>query len=305
MRRAIIRELKKKPRRKGLRKFELVGGSFQELGDFYGAPGESAELLQALWVLKGVSLETPWSSWHVLFRRAVSKSTLKMVGSLGRSSNWMGVRSQNRKITRAWWRWEIYWTYFSSDKKRLGSLWGWDFGGAWGVYSVFILEDVVDKRLDVTSVISSAVPLRLFCRKRFDCWFWKSPGLACLVSQEQEQQRFLLSWLKFLAGGSQVYLVDGKNEALLNVLQRAFWVSDPFYARLCCSSNGATRRLPKEGARQDARAARAGEVGLYSASGRHRWAWGYCGFCASKRSRADRFAYLEIAFKRSPAALFL
>ncbi len=46
MRRAIIRELKKKLRRKGLRKFELADGSFQELGAG-GAPGGVAELLQA------------------------------------------------------------------------------------------------------------------------------------------------------------------------------------------------------------------------------------------------------------------
>ncbi len=37
---------------------------------------------------------------------------------------------------------------------------------AWGVYSVFILEDVAsDKRWAVTSVISSAVPFKIILQK--------------------------------------------------------------------------------------------------------------------------------------------
>ncbi len=50
------------------------------------------------------------------------------------------------------------WIYFSSDRKRLEAFEVVDFGESLGCYSVFILEDVADKRLDVTSVISSAVP---------------------------------------------------------------------------------------------------------------------------------------------------
>ncbi len=50
----------------------------------------------------------------------------------------------------------------------------------------------------------------------------------------------LLAFLaQFLAGGSQVYLVDSKNElqALSNVPTTCLWSRRPFYARLCCSSN--------------------------------------------------------------------
>ncbi len=40
-----------------------------------------------------------------------------------------------------------------------------DFGEPGGVYSVFI-EDVADKRLDVISVISSAVPFKIVLQKK-------------------------------------------------------------------------------------------------------------------------------------------
>ncbi len=93
----------------------------------------------------------------------------------------------------------------------------------------FILEDVAsDKRLDVTSVISSAVPFRLFL-KGLTVDFEKSPGLGLFGEvRAEKQQRFLAFLAQFLAGGSQVYLVDGRTSFRLfpNVLQRASGVSD-------------------------------------------------------------------------------
>ncbi len=97
----------------------------------------------------------------------------------------------------------------------------------------------------MTSVISSAVPFKIVLQKGLTVDFEKSQVLACLVSQEQEkQQRFLLSWLEFLAGGSQVYLVDSKNELQAlsndpNVLRS----QRPFYARHVVAQMG-QRRLP-------------------------------------------------------------
>ncbi len=104
--------------------------------------------------------------------------------------------------------------------------------------------------------------------------------LACLVSQEQEKAAaLLLAFLSSdcLAGGSQVYLVDGRVRASgsSNVLQRATLESRAsFLCSLRCSSNGATRRLPgqKEGTRQGrvCRTQEASEVGLTHVMIRHR-----------------------------------
>ena len=48
-----------------------------------------------------------------------------------------------------------------------------------GVYSIFVLEDVAsDKRLDVGSVVSSAVPFQIVLQKGLAVDFEKSPGLG-------------------------------------------------------------------------------------------------------------------------------
>ncbi len=60
MRRAIIKRTKKKLRRKGLRKFELVDGSFRSWSASVAHLVESVELLQTLWVLKGGKLHRNW-----------------------------------------------------------------------------------------------------------------------------------------------------------------------------------------------------------------------------------------------------
>lgn len=137
-----------------------------------------------------------------------------------------------------------------------------------GVYSVFILDDVAsDKRLDVTSVISSAVPFKIVLQKGLVVDFEKSPGLGLFGKSGSGKTTTLLSFLaQFLAGGSQVYLVDGKNElqALSNVLQRASGVSDvlSMLGYVVAQMEQREDFLGKEGARQQRLGLRASEVGL-------------------------------------------
>lgn len=137
-----------------------------------------------------------------------------------------------------------------------------------GVYSVFVLEDVAsDKRLDVTSVISSAVPFKIVLQKGLIVDFEKSPGLGLFGKSGAGKTTTLLSCLaQFLAGGSQVYLVDGKNElqALSNVLQRASGVSDvlSMLGYVVAQMEQREDFLGKEGARQGRLGLKASDVGL-------------------------------------------
>ena len=137
-----------------------------------------------------------------------------------------------------------------------------------GVYSVFILEDVAsDKRLDVTSVISSAVPFKIVLQKGLIVDFEKSPGLGLFGKSGAGKTTTLLAFLaQFLAGGSQVYLVDGKNElqALSNVLQRASGVSDvlSMLGYVVAQMEQREAFLGKEGARQQRLGLKASDVGL-------------------------------------------
>lgn len=137
-----------------------------------------------------------------------------------------------------------------------------------GVYSVFILENVAsDKRLDVTSVISSAVPFKIVLQKGLVVDFEKSPGLGLFGKSGAGKTTTLLALLaQFLAGGSQVYLVDGKNElqALSNVLQRASGVSDvlSMLGYVVAQMEQREAFLGKEGARRQRLGLKASEVGL-------------------------------------------
>lgn len=137
-----------------------------------------------------------------------------------------------------------------------------------GVYSVFILENVAsDKRLDVTSVISSAVPFKIVLQKGLIVDFEKSPGLGLFGKSGAGKTTTLLSFLaQFLAGGSQVYLVDGKNElqALSNVLQRASGVSDvlSMLGYVVAQMEQREDFLGEEGARQQRLGLKASDVGL-------------------------------------------
>lgn len=137
-----------------------------------------------------------------------------------------------------------------------------------GVYSVFILEDVAsDKRLDVGSVISSTVPFKIVLQKGLVVDFEKSPGLGLFGKSGAGKTTTLLAFLaQFLAGGSQVYLVDGKNElqALSNVLQRASGVSDvlSMLGYVVAQMEEREAFLGKEGARRQRLGLKASEVGL-------------------------------------------
>lgn len=137
-----------------------------------------------------------------------------------------------------------------------------------GVYSVFMLEDVgSDKRLDVTSVISSAVPFKIVLQKGLIVDFEKSPGLGLFGKSGAGKTTTLLAFLaQFLAGGSQVYLVDGKNElqALSNVLQRASGVSDvlSMLGYVVAQMEQREAFLGEEGARQQRLGLKASDVGL-------------------------------------------
>ena len=137
-----------------------------------------------------------------------------------------------------------------------------------GVYSVFILEDVgSDKRLDVTSVISSAVPFKIVLQKGLIVDFEKSPGLGLFGKSGAGKTTTLISFLaQFLAGGSQVYLVDGKNElqALSNVLQRASGVSDvlSMLGYVVAQMEQMEDFQGKEGGRQQRLGLKASDVGL-------------------------------------------
>ena len=137
-----------------------------------------------------------------------------------------------------------------------------------GVYSVFILEDVgSDKRLDVTSVISSAVPFKIVLQKGLTVDFEKSPGLGLFGKSGAGKTTTLLAFLaQFLAGGSQVYLVDGKNElqALSNVLERASGVSDvlSMLGYVVAQMEQREAFLGKEGASQQRLGLKASDVGL-------------------------------------------
>lgn len=137
-----------------------------------------------------------------------------------------------------------------------------------GVCSVFILENVAsDKRLDVTSVISSAVPFKIVLQKGLIVDFEKSPGLGLFGKSGAGKTTTLLSFLaQFLAGGSQVYLVDGKNElqALSNVLQRASGVSDvlSMLGYVVAQMEQREELLGREGALRKRLGLKASEVGL-------------------------------------------
>lgn len=258
-----------------MRKFELVDGSFQELG-------------ASKW-------RTWWSRWSYYKRFGVLKGwkLLKLREALTRA--FLDVQSVNPmlKTSLVGVPWiEIQGTDGVLEVKieRLPGLdedeklaelisvatrkdWeAFEVVDFWrepgGVYSVFILEDVAsDKRLDVTSVISSAVPFKIVLQKGLVVDFEKSPGLGLFGKSGSGKTTTLLSFLaQFLAGGSQVYLVDGKNElqALSNVLQRASGVSDvlSMLGYVVAQMEQREDFLGKEGARQQRLGLKASEVGL-------------------------------------------
>lgn len=258
-----------------MRKFELVEGSFQELG-------------ASKW-------RTWWSRWGYYKRFGVLKGwkLLKLREALTRA--FLDVQSVNPmlKTSLVGVPWvEVLGTDGGLEVKieRLPGLdedeklaelisvatrkdWeAFEVVDFWrepgGVYSVFMLEDVAsDKRLDVGSVISSTVPFKIVLQKGLTVDFEKSPGLGLFGKSGAGKTTTLLSFLaQFLAGGSQVYLVDGKNElqALSNVLQRASGVSDvlSMLGYVVAQMEQREDFLGKEGARQGRLGLKASEVGL-------------------------------------------
>ncbi len=108
------------------------------------------------------------------------------------------------------------------------------YGGllrAWGVYSVFILEDVAsDKRLDVL-LLFPLWCLLIVCRKGLTVALKKSPGLGLLgKSGAGKTTTLLLSWLTWQV--APCGLVDGKNElqALSTPINVPLSPGRPFYA---------------------------------------------------------------------------
>lgn len=258
-----------------MRKFELVDGSFQELG-------------ASKW-------RTWWSRWSYYKRFGVLKGwkLLKLREALTRA--FLDVQSVNPmlKTSLVGVPWvEVLGTDGGLEVKieRLPGLdedeklaelisvatrkdWeAFEVVDFWrepgGVYSVFMLEDVgSDKRLDVGSVISSTVPFKIVLQKGLIVDFEKSPGLGLFGKSGAGKTTTLLAFLaQFLAGGSQVYLVDGKNElqALSNVLQRASGVSDvlSMLGYVVAQMEQREAFLGKEGARRQRLGLKASEVGL-------------------------------------------
>ncbi len=115
---------------------------------------------------------------------------------------------------------------FQYDKKDWEVLRWWTSGESLGVYSVFILRmSFLDKRLDVTSVISSACLLRFVLQKGLTVDFESLQVLVCLGKSEQENNNASCFLAQFLAGGLEFTLVDGKNELRLFLMSYnvAFW----------------------------------------------------------------------------------
>lgn len=258
-----------------MRKFELVDGSFQELG---------ASKFRTWWsrwgyykrfgVLKG---------WKLLkLREALTRAFLDVqsVNPMLKTSlvgvPWIEIKGadgglevkierlpgmdEDEKLA------EIISVATRKDWEAFEVVDYWREPG--GVYSVFVLEDVAsDKRLDVASVISSTVPFKIVLQKGLTVDFEKSPGLGLFGKSGSGKTTTLLAFLaQFLAGGSQVYLVDGKSEleVLSNVLQRATGVSDviSMLSYVVAQMEQRENFLGQEGARQGRLGLKASEVGL-------------------------------------------
>lgn len=258
-----------------MRKFELVEGSFQEQG--------------------ASKFRTWWSRWGYYKRFGVLKGwkLLKLREALTRA--FLDVQSVNPmlKTTLVGVPWiEIKGTDGGLEVKieRLPGLdedeklaeilsvatrkeWeAFEVVDFWrepgGVYSIFVLEDVAsDKRLDLEKMHKNSFSFCLKLQKGLEVDFERSPGLGLFGRSGSGKTTTLLFFLaQFLAGGSQVYLVDGKNElqVLSNVLQRASGVSDviSMLGYVVAQMEQREDFLGQEGARQGRLGLKASEVGL-------------------------------------------
>ncbi len=153
----------------------------------------------------------------------------------------MGVSGQDRKIPDLMKMRNLLNLFLCSDKEKTGKpLRWWTFGESLGasILSLCSADVASDKRLD-GSVISSTVPLRLFCKSgAYSVDFEKSPGLGLFGKSGAGKTTLLPS---SLPGGSQVYLVRMSFPSLSNAYNVPLESLTSFYAIKCCSSNGATR----------------------------------------------------------------
>ncbi len=175
--RAIIRELK--ARRKGLR-----------LGTSWWLFPRSCALWRTWWKVGGYYKKRPVVlkpvSSDTCFMQSVNPmlKTSSSVGVPGSKSELMGVRSQNRKITRLDEDEKLAELISVTTRKRLGSLWGGGLWRAWGV--IRPLWGCVASTLGRISLWWCL--LRLFWQKAFDCWFWKVSRSSGSLSGKPEQE---------------------------------------------------------------------------------------------------------------------
>ena len=216
-----------------MRKFELVEGSFQELG-------------ASKW-------RTWWSRWGYYKRFGVLKGwkLLKLREALTRA--FLDVQSVNPmlKTSLVGVPWiEILGTDGGLEVKierlpgmdedeKLAELvsvatrkdWEafevvdfWREPGA--TYSIFLLEDVAsDKRLDLEKMHKNSSSFCLKLQKGLEVDFEKSPGLGLFGRSGSGKTTTLLAFLfQFLRNGAQICLIDGKNElqVLDSLVKRAF-----------------------------------------------------------------------------------
>lgn len=93
-------------------------------------------------------------------------------------------------------------------------------------YSIFLLEDVAtDKKLDLEKMNKNSSSFCLKLQKGLEVDFERSPGLGLFGRSGSGKTTTLLAFLfQFLRNGSQVCLIDGKNElqVLDKMVNRAF-----------------------------------------------------------------------------------
>lgn len=258
-----------------MRKFELVGGSFQEQG-------------ASRW-------RTWWSRWGYYKRFGVLKGwkLLKLREALTRA--FLDVQSVNPmlKTSLVGVPWiEILGTDGGLEVKieRLPGLdedeklaellsvatrkdWeAFEVVDYWrepgGVYSIFVLEDVAsDKRLDLEKMHKNSFSFCLKLQKGLEVDFERSPGLGLFGRSGSGKTTTLLAFLfQFLRNGAQICLIDGKNElqVLDNLVNRAFRL-DEIINLLEIAVNELERReaiLSKESAQSGRLGLKASDIAL-------------------------------------------
>ncbi len=185
------RTKKKKLRRKGLKVWTLVDEALFQAGRYkWRTCGGVSGVITSAGVLKNWAPELREGSdtcfWACSPVNQCSRLLLLFLRSSPPGTD--GGLEVKMKITRAWWRWETCWTYFSSDKKRLGKLRVVDFWRAWGVIRSLSrgMSLLISSRRDFCYF--SAVPFKIVLQERLDCWFWTVSGLKHLTEVKTEEK---------------------------------------------------------------------------------------------------------------------